>query len=224
MPRRRIRLTSRLYATPAGEALGRLEAAQKDLRALLRAHEREVDAIEANWGDDDQRKAYRVQRARDDASGQIERLLAEARAAREDAERAIQAMRVSERGTREDRERVRHLLARGVAPAEVLERASTLGEPYVVAALRSELLWHGERAEGDERAEVAELIAECDRAIAATSGGEQRAKNMAAVAYAARRRTFDALAELAIKTVSGTVDPQARMAVGYADAVDPGSA
>ena len=218
MPRRRIRLTSRLYATPAGEALGRLEAAQKDLRALLRAHEREVDAIEANWGDDDQRKAYRVQRARDDASGQIERLLAEARAAREDAERAIQAMRVSERGTREDRERVRHLLARGVAPAEVLERASTLGEPYVVAALRSELLWHGERAE------VAELIAECDRAIAATSGGEQRAKNMAAVAYAARRRTFDALAELAIKTVSGTVDPQARMAVGYADAVDPGSA
>jgi hypothetical protein len=166
-----------------------------------------------------------VQLARDEASSRIEQLLAEAHAAREEAERAIQAMRVSERGDQEARERVRHLLARGVTPGEVLERASTLSEPDVVAALRSELLWHGERAEGDEVGEVGELIAECDRAIAATSTGEQQAKNMAAVAYAQHGDEFDALAELAVKTASGTVDPQARMRLGYASsAVEAGSA
>jgi hypothetical protein len=110
-----------------------------------------------------------------------------------------------------------------IAASGLAAIGTTVGRPRF--KLGYELLWHGGGAEGDDVAEVAELIAECDREIAATSTGEQRAKNMAAVAYADRSDTFDALAELAIKTASGTVDPQARMRVGYAEnAVDAASA
>ena len=196
MPRRRrLEPTSAAERTTLGEQRKRFEQARDRLRQIPDELASRLDAIEANDDLPAEAKRARSEQARADAAREVRELVAQAHQALEEGAERTQAMRRSRTGRQAERDRVRALLARNVPPAEILKRATDLGDVESIAALRNELLWHPEEA----NEEVDALIGECDRALATLSRGDEAALNTAAVNLRESGAGFEELALLATK-------------------------
>jgi hypothetical protein len=214
--RRRLEPTAAAARTTLGELRRRFEEARDRLRLIPDRLAAELDAIANNHDLPAEGKRERTRRARAQAAREVETLVAQARQTREQGAERSQAMRVSRQVRQADRDRMRALLERGETPGAIFQRALELGAPEMVAALRSELIW---RDDSSEEA-VAELVCECDRALAQISTGDEQAQNLAAVNLRESAAGFDELAELAVKAVSGRPVAHERIRLGLAENAD----
>lgn len=209
--RRRLEPTSAAERTKLGEYRRTFESARERLRKIPDELARRLDAIASNDDLPDEGKATRSREARAEAAREVEELVAQGQAALDDAAERTRAMRVARRVRQAERDRVRALLAGDAPAAEVLKRATELGDVETVAALRGELLW------APEAPEVGALVDECDRALATLSSGDEQAENTAAVNMRESGAGFAELAQLAVKAASGKPTARDRLRLGYAE-------
>lgn len=109
--------------------------------------------------------------------------------------------------------KVRDMLARGVAPNTILERAVELHDDETVAALRAEMSYY--RGE-DGFADTTDTVAACDRALAEIGQEGDRDSSHAIINVTEAKRAVPEIEEFAAKAVLGQITPHDRIKLGYA--------
>lgn len=185
----------------------------KELRDVQRKLETRLQAIRDDPELTPEQRKHREEKAYSEGRVEWKRRYAQLKADMEAADEAAQVEYTARRIDPGAQTRVRSLLDRGLAPAKVLERARTLGDDEMVAALRTELLYFA--ADG-EFADAQETIDACNRALAEVAIGAEQENNRALVDLEDARPKAQKVGEVVGKAVHGFATPTDRIALGYA--------
>jgi hypothetical protein len=179
------------------------------LQELRRNLDQETAAIrQRTYRIEDDRQAD-LDKVTREASRRIEQTLASAQESLRFASELTHDKRVNARVDAGAQARVRELLARELAPSAILARAHELGDADTVTALRSEMLWWG-----DKRgfADASETIEATERALAEIAEGSSRHDARRALELRSLEEAVENVAVFAL----GNGSPRARIAAGYA--------
>jgi hypothetical protein len=111
------------------------------------------------------------------------------------------------------RVRTEKLIAKGFAFNQIIDRAVENADPEIVAALRLEALYHGDK---HGFVDVPATIEACDRALAQIAHGEEREVNRGLVRLREVAEPVDATGEYSAKVALGQDTPLDLLTVAFA--------
>lgn len=197
--------------------LSKLALELRRVRRALRALPRELEQRErAVMEDDDlttEARRIKLRQIREEERAKQQKLHQRQLNAISQADELAKKIRVRRPIEETAQARVRELLARGLAHDQIIERAVELGDDEIVAALRSEALYHGDK---HGFADASSTVEACDRALAQIGRGGEQDNNEAILNVADSRQALDEINEFAAKSALGQVTPHDRLKLGFA--------
>ena len=197
--------------------LSKLALELRRVRRLLRALPGELEQRERAVLEDadltTEARRIKLRQIREEERSKQQKLHQRLLAATSHAEELAKKIRVRRPIEETAQARVQELIARGLAHNAIIERAVELGDDEIIAALRSEALYHGDK---HGFADATSTVEACDRALAEVGRGGDQENNQAILDVADAREAVDEINEFAAKSVLGQATPQDRLRLGFA--------
>lgn len=199
---RRVRELTRILAN-----------AQAELQAIDPQFQAQIAAIEENPDLTSEQVAIQKRQAREAAREKYVKLNAQVEKARRTGDELTRQLRLTRSVDPTVQQRVRGLLERRVLPSQIIDRARELRDGETLAALRAEVLYHGDR---NGFVDTGETIHEVEQALADVGGGLDRERSRALLELEETAEPLTAVSEFAGKVAAGTVKAHDRLTVAYA--------
>lgn len=193
----------------------RFTDAREKLRTFAHNREAALRAIQEDGALSEPERETQLKHTKASFAAQFDRLKTTARDAQTRHQELVRGMRAARRVDAGAQGRVRTLLERGLPAATIIERALQQGEPEVVAALRAEMPWWGDRNGFHDTDDV---ISACDRALAKIGHADEVQHNEAVVEFAKAAKGLPEILEFGAKAVGDQATPTDRLRMAYAAA------
>lgn len=202
-----------VFAKELSSLARRMRKTRNELRALPRDLEERELAIREDPDLTEESKRIKLRQVRQEERSRQQRLHRELVKVGNEADEYVRRVRTHRPVDEAAQARVHKLLGQEMAPSQILDRALELRDDEMVAALRAEMLWFGDK---HGFADSRDTVAACDRALATIGRGGEQETSRGVVQVAKAATAVDEINEFAAKSVTGEATPHDRLRLAYA--------